>query len=258
MPCKICNYNQVKDIDRALLSGVSPAALSRNYSFTESELEHHQKHLHKKMALAQQRFRAHLSQGLFCKLNIVMEMVSWTVRQAKQGEDYKLVLTASREFSRLVSLMDKMAAKLPFDPEFLYCLMASPEWDLQEDALLPHAFQALSKSRQTMKLNLYASCPEPEPQVPEPALDSKVKVLHPHRENKPGRQSLDRLSEASAPPARQPGQETSADDSPPANLRDTSATGARNERQNLAQSSKLGNNINKLYSIKRFFRQIAD
>ena len=77
--------------------------------------------------------------------------------------------------------MDKMAAKLQFDPEFLYCLMASPEWDLQEDALLPHAFQALSRSRQTMKLNLYAPCPEPEPQVPEPALDSKVKVLHPHR-----------------------------------------------------------------------------
>ena len=229
MPCKICNYNQVKDIDRALLSGVSPASLSRNYSFTKSELEHHQKHLQKKMALTQQRFQAHLNLGLFCKLTTVMEMVFWTVRQAKQGEDFKLFLAAGREFSRLVSLMDKMAAKLQFDPEFLYCLMASPEWDLQEDALLPHAFQALSKSRQTMKLNLYAPCPEPEPQVPEPALDSKVKVLHPHRENKPGHQSLDRLSETSAPPARQPGQETSPGESPPENMRDTSATQARNE-----------------------------
>ena len=116
------------------------------------------------MALAQQRFQANLYQGMFCKLNNVMEMVLWVVRQAKRGEDFKLFLQASREFSRIIQLMHKIAPQLQFDPEFLYCLMASPEWDLQEDALLPHAFQALSKTRQTLKVNLFSPCPETAPE----------------------------------------------------------------------------------------------
>jgi hypothetical protein len=47
------------------------------------------------------------------------------------------------------------------EPEMIYCLMASPQWDLQ-DSLLPNSFQALAQTRQTLKVNLYAHCPEPE------------------------------------------------------------------------------------------------
>ena len=64
------------------------------------------------------------------------------VRGAKAGGDFKLFLQASREFTRIIGLMHKMDVKL--DPEMIYCLMASPQWDLQ-DNLLPHAFQALSR-----------------------------------------------------------------------------------------------------------------
>ena len=56
--CTICNYNMVKDIDRALLAGVTPAALSKQYRFTASELQRHQEHLHQKMTLAAGRFHA--------------------------------------------------------------------------------------------------------------------------------------------------------------------------------------------------------
>ena len=79
--CRICNYNQVKDIDRALLSGVSAAALSRRYKFTASELQRHQDHLNQKMSLAAGRFHAGLHQMLFCKLNIVMEMTLTVIRK---------------------------------------------------------------------------------------------------------------------------------------------------------------------------------
>ena len=208
MPCKICLYNQVKDLDRLLLAGVTPASLSRKYRFSIAELQVHQEHLQQKMALAQKRFQVSLHQGLYCKLNTVMEMVLGVVRGAKDSRDARLLLQAGREFTRIINLMHKMTARLEFDPEFLYCLMASDQWDLQEDALLPYAFQALSRTRQTLKVNLFAPCPAPEPQVPEPALDSKVKVFPPHRENKPGPQSLAHLSETSAPSALQPGQGT--------------------------------------------------
>ncbi len=183
------------------------------------------------MALARQRFQVNLHQGLFCKLNTVMEMVLGVVRGARHSQDARLLLQAGREFTRIINLMHKMAAQLEFDPEFLYCLMASDQWDLQEDALLPYAFQALSRTRQTLKVNLFAPCPEPEPQVPEPALNSKVKMLSPSQENKLDHQSLDYLSELSAPPAREPGQGTATGESTAENIRDGSATKARPERE---------------------------
>ena len=58
--------------------------------------------------------------------------------------------------------MIKMAVQL--EPDLIYCLMASPQWDLQ-DSLLPNSFQALSQTRQTLKVNLYAPCPDPEPEI---------------------------------------------------------------------------------------------
>ena len=60
---------------------------------------------------------------------------------------------------KIIDLMHKMAVNLEFDPEFLYCLTASANWDLQEDALLPYAFQALSRTRQTLKVNLFRALP---------------------------------------------------------------------------------------------------
>jgi hypothetical protein len=180
MPCKVCQYNQVKEVDRALLAGVSPTALSKKYSFSAAVLKRHHEHLMQKMSQAGERFNDNLHQFLFCKLTLVMEMVFGVVRGAKAGEDFKLFLQASREFTRIISLMHKMNVRL--EPEFIYCLMATPQWDLQEDGLLPAAFQALSKTRQTLKVNLYAHCPDPEPEpepkpMPPPTLETRNSEL---------------------------------------------------------------------------------
>ena len=160
--CIVCKHNQVKDIDRALLTGASLTSLSKKYGFSTSDLDRHHQHLVHKMAQAQKRFHDGLHQGLFCKLNIVMEMVLGVVRGAKAGEDFKLFLQASRELTRLISLMIKMDVHL--EPEMIYCLMASPQWDLQ-DSLLPNSFQALSQTRQTLAVNLFAPCPDPAPRI---------------------------------------------------------------------------------------------
>jgi hypothetical protein len=178
MPCPVCQHNQVKNIDRALLAGADPASLCRTYGCSPAALERHQQHLQQKMARASARFHDHLHLGLFCKLTQVMEMVLFVVRQAKTGGDFKFFLQASREFTRLMSLMHKMAAKLSLDPEFISCLLASPQWDLQEDSLLPQAIQALNHNRQSLKLNLFAPCPEPEP-VPDPASDTASSLTPP-------------------------------------------------------------------------------
>jgi hypothetical protein len=80
--------------------------------------------------------------------------------------------------------MHKMNVRL--DPEFIYCLMATPQWDLQEEGLLPAAFQALAKTRQTLKVNLYAHCPEPAPEsdtdkAPSPTLETRNSALETQR-----------------------------------------------------------------------------
>jgi hypothetical protein len=167
--CRICHHHMVKTIDRLLLAGVSPTSLSLKYNFNISKLTRHQEHLTQKMALVAKPFHDGLYQGMFCQLQSVMEMVLWVVREARKGEDFPQCLRAAQEFSRLLVLMHKLAAGLHFDPEFIYCLMSSPQWDLQEDTLLPQALPAMAATRQTMKGNLFALCPDPAPEPdPEP------------------------------------------------------------------------------------------
>jgi hypothetical protein len=48
--CIVCKHNQVKDIDRALLTGASLTSLSKKYGFTTDYLDRHQKHLVHKTA----------------------------------------------------------------------------------------------------------------------------------------------------------------------------------------------------------------
>jgi hypothetical protein len=227
MSCCVCKHNQVKDLDRALLTGVSLHSLSKTYGFSTTALHHHREHLVKKMTHARQHFHDNVRLGLYCKLTLVMEMVLGVVRGTRAGEDFKLFLQASREFTRIVSLMHKMA--VPLEPEFIYCLMATPQWDLQEESLLPNAFQALAKTRQSLKVNLYAPCPDPD--------TNPVPVAEPSSPPGPWEGELETLTAAQVPeplprvcpmPARQQTQAPKTGQSTPANIRDFSAKLARN------------------------------
>jgi hypothetical protein len=222
MPCIVCKHNQVRDIDRALLTGVSLGSLSKTYGFSTAALHLHHQHLVQKMARAQQSFHDGLRQSLYCKLSIVMEMVFGVVRGARAGEDFKLFLQASREFTRIVSLMVKMDVRL--DQEFTYCLMANPQWDLQEESHLPHSFQALAKTRQSLKVNLYAPCPELEPDLEEASiahLETPNPALQPLRAGH-NLEPPHRISAAALPHGREP------ENGIPANRRAVSAKQARN------------------------------
>jgi hypothetical protein len=136
------------------------------------------------MALAARRFHANLHQMLFCKLNIVTEMTLTFIRKTRHNEDPKLSLQAGRKFTRIVNLMHKMTDRLSFDPEFIYCLMASPQWEQQDDALLPYA---LSETRQTLKQNLFARSPETEP---DPA-PTPLPTSTPESKNSPSQTLID-------------------------------------------------------------------
>ena len=258
--CIVCKHNQIKDIDRALLTGATLTSLSQTYGFSPSALHRHQEHLTQKMARAQKRFHDGLRQGLFCKLNIVMELVLSVVRGARAGEDFKLFLQASREFTRIISLMNKMEVHL--EPEMIYCLMASPQWDLQ-DNLLPNAFQALTETRQTLKVNLFATCPEPEPEpIPAPAQSSPLQIHHPKFATPDPTDALAYPRPEPGPnPQLKPGPATrhahnyrkpqTADCQPPEKE-------ARNSARKKALPKILTNNLNKLSLAKKVFEKFAN
>jgi hypothetical protein len=52
MPCIVCKHNQIRDIDRALLTGATLTSLSPKYGFSPAALHRHQEHLVQKMARA--------------------------------------------------------------------------------------------------------------------------------------------------------------------------------------------------------------
>jgi hypothetical protein len=237
--CIICGYNQVKDVDRALLTGATLTSLSQKNGFTTSALHRHQEHLMQKMAQAQREFHDSLRQGLFCKLNLVMEMVLGVVRGARAGEDFKLFLQASREFTRLISLMIKMDVHL--GPEMIYCLMSSPQWDLQ-DNLLPNAFQTLAATRQTLKVNLFASCPEPEPE-PDP-----VPAQPPTPEPKNAKpETPDLIFSPETLPAWPGRAQDLAPKPEPENWQLTTGTFPKNQRETSAKLARKTPFVNKLY-----------
>jgi hypothetical protein len=171
--CQVCKHNQIRDIDRLLLTGASPAAIGTKYGFSTTVVQRHQQHLAHKMAQAEKRFQASLYQGLLCKLNIVLELVLSVVQSTQAGGDFKLFFQATREVNRIIKLMLKMDVRL--DPEMIYCLVASPQWDLQ-DSLLPDAFTSLVQTRETLKLNLFARCPDPEPEPAVPLETPNAKL----------------------------------------------------------------------------------
>ncbi len=156
--CTICKYNQVKELDRALLAGASLASLHQKYGFSLAALQHHQQHLQQKIARAQKQLQEHLHQGLACKLNIVLELVLQAVRAASAEGNVKMLLQSSREVTRMIQLLLKMDLHLGED--LIYCLLTSNQWNMT-DSLLAGSLQALSGNRQALALNLLAPCPEP-------------------------------------------------------------------------------------------------
>ncbi len=160
MKCTVCTHNQIKDIDRALLTGATLISLSQKYSLSTSAVHRHKTHLLDKMRQAKKRLRASLDQGLFFKLNTYLELSLQAARAASAENNFRALNQSTREGTRVVALMKKMEFEL--DDELVYCLMYSTQWALQ-DSLLPDAFQALADTRQTMSVNLFSPCPEPPP-----------------------------------------------------------------------------------------------
>jgi len=155
--CIVCRHNQTKDIDRALLAGATLSSSAGSTASTPRPCNAIRSTCPEKWPRPKNASTTACTR--VCSANLILSWNWSSVSSGRQGgEDFKLFLQASREVTRLISLMHKMQVHL--EPELIYCLMPLPV-DLQ-DSLLPMPSRPCppppDPGRQPLR-----SCPEPEP-----------------------------------------------------------------------------------------------
>jgi hypothetical protein len=158
MSCTICNHPQRQKIDQALVAGSATlAALSQEHGLSTSALHRHKAHLQAKVSRAKDQLHNNLRQGCIFWLSQALEMISQTAQAAQAEGNFKVVLQAARQGTRLITIILKQDFQL--DDTIIYQILASPQWTTQA-SLLPHDPKIMSMSRQALIGKLAAPCPE--------------------------------------------------------------------------------------------------
>jgi hypothetical protein len=166
MSCTICNHPQRQQIDQALVAGSATlAALSTEHGLSTSALHRHKAHLQAKVTRAKDQLHNNLRQGCIFWLSQALEMISQTAQAAQAEGNFKVVLQAVRQGTRLITIILKQDFQL--DDTLIYQILASPQWTTQA-SLLPHDPKIMSMSRQALIGKLDAPCPETETPLTSP------------------------------------------------------------------------------------------
>ena len=92
-------------------------------------------------------------------------MISQTAQAAQAEGNFKVVLQAARQGTRLITIILKQDFQL--DDTIIYQILASPQWTTQA-SLLPHDPKIMSMSRQFLAGSLSTPCPETTTQPTSP------------------------------------------------------------------------------------------
>jgi hypothetical protein len=158
MTCTICTHPKRSDIDQALIAGSATLAeLAKQYNLSTSALHRHKAHLQAKVNRAQNLIQDNLRQGCHFWLSQVLEILLATIQAARAEGNFKVVLQASSQGTRIISLL--MKHELPMDHRFVYEVLSSPQWATQA-GLLPHDPNIMVMSRRAMAESLSTPCPE--------------------------------------------------------------------------------------------------
>ncbi len=158
MSCTICNHPQRQKIDQALVAGSATlTALSTEHGLSTSALHRHKAHLQAKVTRAKDQLHNNLRQGCIFWLSQALEMISQTIQAAQAEGNFKVVLQAVQQGTRLITIILKQDFQL--DDTIIYQILASPQWTTQA-SLLPHDPKIMSMSRQALTGSLSTPCPE--------------------------------------------------------------------------------------------------
>ena len=159
--CTVCQHPNLHAIDQAILARKGTfEALSRQFGPSKSALWRHEKHLQEKISQAQRRLDDNLRLGLVFKLNHILDRIDQASAQAQAADNVDQVLKAGQVSNRIIRDLGKMAA--PWDPDTVYRVLASPQWQAQ-DSLLPTEAAFLAAGHKNLAESLFRPCPEPPP-----------------------------------------------------------------------------------------------
>jgi hypothetical protein len=161
MSCTICQHPKRQEIDRALAAGSATlAALSQAYGLSTSALHRHQAHLQAKMTRAGKRLQSNFLLTCYFWLSQALDLTMETAGAARAEGNYKLLLQAVSQGTRLINLILKQ--ELPLEDQVVYAILTSPHWPAQA-AFLPDDPNIMPKIRESLAAGFSTPCPAGPP-----------------------------------------------------------------------------------------------
>jgi hypothetical protein len=165
MNCSVCSHPDRQAIDQALMHGVTLAALSKQYNLSTSALHRHKAHLQARVGRAKAKLTDYLHQNCQFWLSQMLEMTLRTAQAAEAEGNYRLVIQAASQGSRLITLIHKH--DMPLDNRLVYKIITSPQW-VTQGSIWPDDPEIMSDQRQVMAEAFTVPCPDADPD-PRPA-----------------------------------------------------------------------------------------
>jgi hypothetical protein len=164
MSCTVCQHPQRREIDQALVAGSATLdALSKEHGLSTSALHRHKAHLQANMHQARERLQNNLLQSCYFWLSQALEMVMATAGAAQAEGNYRLLLQAVAQGTRLINLMLKQ--DLPLEDQVVHAMLTSPQWAGQA-GLFPDDPKLLALGRESLGGIFSAPCPDAPPPAP--------------------------------------------------------------------------------------------
>jgi hypothetical protein len=119
------------------------------------------------MQQARERLHHNLIQSCCFWLSQTLEMTMATATAARAEGNYKLLLQAVSQGTRLVNMLLKQ--EVPLDDRLVYAILSSPRWAAQTESFLPDDPAIMTASREALAGTLSTPCPAAPPPSPAPA-----------------------------------------------------------------------------------------
>ena len=120
--CKVCSHDEVKSIDKAIVSGESLRKIAERYDIHYSTICRHKQHLASKIQAASVITAAREGLSVMQQVSDFMQKAHDLLNTAEQANDTKTAIQAVRECRSCLELMARISGEL--SPEKIQIMIA--------------------------------------------------------------------------------------------------------------------------------------
>ena len=115
--CSICNHDRRQEIEYALLRGESHRAVAQQFTVPRGAVPRHLKHVSTALTQARKLGEVEDDKSILTQLRELILEVEQLITRADRAGDYRTVLVALREKTRLLELKARLTGELNEKPE---------------------------------------------------------------------------------------------------------------------------------------------